>query len=87
MMASTIVRQAAVPEHEAFANDDLLHLVVLQRLVGVTPDGRRRWRTIANPVGMREGLAQLDVVIEDRREHRLLQGVPEAWARYSVTLD
>jgi hypothetical protein len=69
------------------SSDVLLDLVVLQRLVGKTRDGRRRWRTLCSPVPANAGFAQLDVVREHRREHRLLQGVPAAWVVGSITLD
>ena len=36
------------------------------------------WETVALPVTYGEGLAQLNAVADHRREHRLLEGVPEA---------
>ena len=36
------------------------------------------WETIALPVTYHEGLAQLSAVADHPREHRLLEGVPEA---------
>ena len=36
------------------------------------------WETVALPVTYHEGLAQLSAVADHRREHRLLEGVPEA---------
>ena len=36
------------------------------------------WETVATPVTYGEGLAQLSAVADHPREHRLLEGVPEA---------
>lgn len=60
-------------------------LVVLQRRIGSRSTRVARWRTIAHPVTLNEGWAQLDAVREHPSEHRLLQGVPEAWSIDSVT--
>lgn len=36
------------------------------------------WETVALPVNYGEGLAQLNALADHHREHRLLEGVPEA---------
>lgn len=36
------------------------------------------WETVALPVTYHEGLAQLSAVADHHREHRLVEGVPEA---------
>ena len=50
---------------------------VLQRCVRRTRK-TSTWQTICLPVSYREGLAQLAAVADHHREHRLVEGVPEA---------
>lgn len=50
---------------------------VLQRCLRRTRT-RLVWETVCPPVTWREGLAQLSAVADHPREHRLLEGVPEA---------